>query len=107
MEDTVARHRPRKGVELYSEEDAFLAVVDLAGYDPDDVDCRWVDRRLAIHAERDAEGEECASFHRTIGVPHPVRTDGIQASLADGVLEVRLPIDDGETRDRDIDVDVR
>ncbi|MFC6974749.1 Hsp20 family protein [Halomicroarcula sp. GCM10025709] len=43
-------------------------------------------------------------FHRSLGLPRPVRDDEITATLADGVLEVRLPIADRERDGRRIDI---
>ncbi|WP_276273819.1 Hsp20/alpha crystallin family protein [Haloarcula litorea] len=97
-------HHPDKGVELYREDDAFVVLVELAGYDRDDVDLRWRDRRLHVEAEHREPGERTKVFHRSVGLPRAVREDEISATLADGVLTVRLPVDDDRPEGRHIDI---
>ncbi|WP_284010787.1 Hsp20/alpha crystallin family protein [Haloarcula pelagica] len=97
-------HHPQKGVELYREDEAFVVLVDLPGFDREDVELRWRDRRLHVEAIHREPGERTKVFHRSLGLPRPVRDDEITATLADGVLEVRLPIADRERDGRRIDI---
>ncbi|WP_254279710.1 Hsp20/alpha crystallin family protein [Haloarcula marina] len=97
-------HHPEKGVELYHEDDAFVVLVDLEGVGRDEVDVRWHDRRLHVEAAHREPGQRTRVFHRSIGLPRPIREDDITATLTDGVLTVRLPIAEGERSGRTIEV---
>lgn len=88
-------HRPAHEVELYKDGDCYRVFVDLPGFENDDVEVRWVDRRIVISAERsDGCAEKSSVFHHSMGVPRPVRADDITATYRDGVLDVELPIAD-------------
>ncbi|MBX0322806.1 Hsp20/alpha crystallin family protein [Halomicroarcula sp. F13] len=97
-------HHPAKGVELYREDGAFVVLVELSEFDREDVDLRWHDRRLHVEAERHEPGERSRVFHRSVGLPRPIREADITATIEDGVLEVTLPIDDRAREGRRIDI---
>jgi HSP20 family protein len=88
----MSRHRPRKGIELYRDDDAFTVLVDLAEFERDDVGVSWREGRLHVTAERLDEDGRVDHRHRHLGVPTDVATEDIAAEFADGVLEVTLPI---------------
>ena len=100
----MTRHHPAKEVELYRENDEYVVLFDLPGYDPADVDVRWRDRRLHVSAEHHGEGDRKGVYHRSVGVPKSIDEDGIDAAYEDGVLEVTLPIRERQDTGRKIDV---
>lgn len=89
----MTRHAPAHEVELYREEDAYVIYVDLAEYEPADIDVRWHDGRLYVSADRSSGGRR-SIFHRSLGFPHAIAEEDVSATLEEGVLEVILPITD-------------
>lgn len=86
-------HRPRKGVELFREDDAYLVVADLAEYDRDTIGCDWEDGVVTIEAGSAMEpGPE--PFRREIGLPARAGAADIDVSMREGVLEVTVPLGD-------------
>ncbi|WP_247000722.1 Hsp20/alpha crystallin family protein [Halosolutus gelatinilyticus] len=89
-------------VDLADEGDEFVAVVDVPGYEHDDIDLHLAGDQLAIEGERDQEVEESEdrfirrertsqSFSRRLQLPEPVDADGASATLNNGVLTITLP----------------
>lgn len=81
----------------------YVLVMDLPGFDREEIDLTADDGELSVHAVRDME--EGSDTHRTmrswrvartIPVPGRVAREEITATYHNGVLEVRLPIEDGE-----------
>lgn len=103
-------------IDLVDEGDAFVAVVDLPGFDADDVDVQLDDERtLSIHAERDLrEAFEDVTYvkrerrrdsvDRTVSLPGVVDPDRTEASYDDGVLTVRLGKETADGEGTDIEV---
>ena len=91
-------------------DDAWLLQVELPGVKKGDVDIQLTGRRLVIRAERkqtERKGLLRRSTRTTgryvpeIGLPGKVDPEGVEASLDDGVLTVRMPkpgADEGGTR---------
>lgn len=95
----MTRHDPAHEIELYRDDDAYVVYGDLPGYDSEQIEVRWHDRRLHLSAERyDADADRRLVFHRTVGVPHDIDDELISAIYDEGVLEVRLPIVDGSEK---------
>lgn len=81
---------------------------ELPGVDPDnDVDIAVTDGMLQIRAERREASERkedggfrsefrYGSLFRSIPLPKGVKEDDISASYKDGILEVRVPLPEGE-----------
>ena len=92
--------------------DAYLVEIELPGVRRDDVDIEIAGRRVSVRGER-KEKERVGILRRrerTVGrfayevtLPGDVDEDGVQASLDDGVLTVRLPKPERE-RPRRIEV---
>jgi HSP20 family protein len=89
-------------VDLVDEDEAFVATVDLPGYDRDDVEVRVTDHTLRIAAERDEaleEGDERyirnerrhQSTRRSIRLPEEVDAAGVSARMKNGVLTITIP----------------
>jgi HSP20 family protein len=89
-------------MDLVEAEDHFVLKADLPGLAEGDVNIEVQDGTLTISGERKAEHEErekgwyriersFGSFHRSLTLPDGVDPDRIDASFADGVLEVHIP----------------
>lgn len=92
-----------------SADDHYLVHADLPGFDPDEIDLRYVDDRLTLEATHEDDGD--GGFLRRqvrdeVRLPGVVDVEGIEADYRNGVLEVRLPVeaDEGDDSYR-IDVD--
>jgi|GEM_PF-6486023 len=92
-------------VSLERDGDGYVVLADLPGFGKEDLDLRFEDGHLVIAGshEMDEEGEgrrmaRSRHVHERVRVPGDVLVDEIAASLKNGVLEVRLPIEgeDGE-----------
>ncbi|MDG5778500.1 Hsp20/alpha crystallin family protein [Haloarculaceae archaeon H-GB2-1] len=93
-------HRPAHEVELYRDGDAYVVILELPGFDREDVDLRWQNRHLHVSAEHTADGddEKRTVYHRDVGIPKDIVEDDITASFENDVLEVTLPIEDDSDR---------
>lgn len=80
----------------------YVLRADLPGLNKGDVKIELEDTVLTISGERRAEHEDrqegyyrleraAGAFARSLTLPEGVEAEGIQASFADGVLEVRIP----------------
>jgi len=89
-------------MDLVEVEDHFVLKADLPGLAEGDVNIEVQDGTLTISGERKAEHEErekgwyrieraFGSFNRSLTLPDGVDADRIDASFANGVLEVRIP----------------
>jgi HSP20 family molecular chaperone IbpA len=98
-----ADRAPYIPVEDFVEEGTYVLRAEMPGIDPDkDVSLTVQDGILTIHAERQEETRErnrrefqYGSFTRSVALPPGTRAEDINASYADGVLELRAPIDGG------------
>ncbi|MFP4148769.1 MAG: Hsp20/alpha crystallin family protein [Nitriliruptoraceae bacterium] len=98
------RH-PRGGwstalADLVEREDAFIVEVEVPGFDRDELSIELEGRRLLVHAEREEEERagilrsstrSSSQLHHEVLLPAEVDEEGIDASLAKGVLSIRLP----------------
>jgi HSP20 family protein len=89
-------------MDLVETADDFVLRADLPGLTEQDVSIDLEDTVLTVSGERKAEhdeGEEgyyrveraTGAFSRSLTLPEGVDADAIQASFADGVLEIRIP----------------
>lgn len=102
-------------VDLVEQDDEFLAMVDLPGFDREDVDIRVTDHTLRIEAEREEAVDEESdqylrqerrheSARRSVTLPDEVDTENVTARMKNGVLTVTLPkLEAKEARRIDID----
>jgi HSP20 family protein len=81
-------------------DDAYLIEVELPGVDKKDIDISVTGRRLTISGERKEKERvgilrrrtrSVGQFEYDIQLPGDIDEDGVNASLADGVLSVRVP----------------
>jgi HSP20 family protein len=106
----------RMDVDVASYDDEFVVVVDLPGYETEDIDLTVDGDRLTIEAERESTsdfegGEEGDAFlrrerstrsvRRSIRIPEAVDEEGARASYTNGVLTVTLPKLSPESDDED------
>ena len=81
-------------------DDSYLIEVELPGVDKKDIDISVAGRRLTISGERKEKERvgilrrrtrSVGRFEYDIQLPGDIDEDGVTASLADGVLSVRVP----------------
>lgn len=77
-------------VDVFEGPDAILVHADLPGVASEDLSVRLEKDELSFVARRRDLGE-ALEYRRTFAVPPDVDGDGITASLARGVLELKLP----------------
>ena len=93
-------------VEVTRGDGVYVLRAELPGMGPDDDIGITVDDNLltvsAQHSEstEDTEHSEFryGSFRRTVRLPATIPADDVEASYADGILTVRIPMPDGTTR---------
>ncbi len=87
-------------VDVEETDDAYIVEADLPGAKPGDVDVELVGRELTISGEikeRERKGvlrrrtRRSGRFDYRVALPDQVASDRIEATLADGVLTVRVP----------------
>ena len=87
-------------VDLYENDDELLLVADMPGVAKDGLDIQFHDGVLSLEGRRDAlrEGQalvraeyRVADFVRHFTVPDGIDVAKIEATLTDGVLQLRLP----------------
>ena len=103
-----AAERAEMKVEEYRDNGELVIRAEMAGIDPDrDVEITTTDHTLRISAERrqesttkDKQGYRSefsyGSFTRTLALPAGATRDDVKATYSDGILEIRVPIDDRE-----------
>ncbi|MFB6104791.1 MAG: Hsp20/alpha crystallin family protein [Halobacteriaceae archaeon] len=93
--------------DLYEEDGEFVLSIDMPGFEPDEIQVNWYDRRLNVAAEHedDRRGHK-KTYHRTFRFPKEVEDEDITAEYSNGVLEVTLPaVADVTTRGKEIPID--
>jgi HSP20 family protein len=90
-------------------DDAYIVDLDLPGVDRRDIDIEVTGRRLVVTGERKEkertgllrrQTRTVGRFHYEVTLPDQVNGDGIDATLNDGVLHLRLPKEQGKGRRR-------
>jgi HSP20 family protein len=93
-------------VEEFRDGDTLVVRAEMPGIDPDkDVEITVADRVLHLRAERRSETKtedkkgyrsefRYGSFSRAVRLPAGAGEDDVKASYDDGILEVRIPVDD-------------
>jgi HSP20 family protein len=104
----------RPDVDIVERPEEFVVTADLPGADQQHVDVKLEDGVLAIDARLAVEPDaswtpryaeyRLGSYHREFALSDGIDADGIEATMRDGVLELRLPKAD---RHRPRRVDVR
>lgn len=111
---TVATDRIR--VEEFRDDGALVVRAELPGIDPDkDVELTVDDDHLCISAHRTERTEDqdkksyrsefrYGSFTRIIRLPAGATEDDVKASYHDGILEVRVPVDEDKQKRRTVPI---
>ena len=103
---------PNVRVEDYVDEGAYVVRAEMPGIDPEkDVEVTVDGDVLTIRGERRAETKErghqefhYGSFARSLRLPSNAKSGEISASYDDGVLELRVPLGEDQTKARVIPV---
>ena len=88
--------------DIYETKDEMVAVLEVPGVDPKEIDISLVGETLTVRGERhredtvEAENYDrverlCGPFSRTFLLPSVVDADRIKAVYKNGLLEIRLP----------------
>jgi HSP20 family protein len=102
-------------IEVFERGGQLVVRADLPGLNRDDVKVDIRHDALIIQGERRQEHEEneegfyrsersYGSFYRSIPLPEGVEDEDIKASFRDGVLEVTMPVPQGQQRSRRIEI---
>jgi HSP20 family protein len=93
---------PAMPMDLYRAGDHYVLHVDLPGADPGSIDVSVEDRTLTVRAERSGRTETdvqwlareraTGTFVRQLTVGRGLALDRIEASYADGVLTLTIPV---------------
>jgi HSP20 family protein len=89
-------------VDVSEEKDAFLVRAELPGLKPEDVKIDLDKNVLTLSGERKLEKKDekdgwrrverqYGSFARSFVLPETVQNEGIEATMADGILTVKIP----------------
>ena len=90
-------------VDVFERDGRLVTKVDLPGVKKEDVSVQVTDHHLALSGERKQESAETkdnvyrtereyGSFYRAVPLPDGVKLEDVQATFADGVLEVSVPL---------------
>jgi len=102
-------------IEMFERDGQLVIRADLPGLKKDDVRVELRDDAVVIRGERQEERrEEREGFYRTersygvfyreIPLPAGVDTDRATANFRDGVLEIAMPVEQGEARGRQLQI---
>ncbi|WP_439028652.1 Hsp20/alpha crystallin family protein [Haloarchaeobius sp. DT45] len=102
----------QSGMMLTEEENMYVFVMDIPGFEKSDISCTYDDGMLRIVAEREEdESAENVWMRRSrrvsesVRIPREIVADEITASYRNGVLEVHLPYAEmTEESGRNIDI---
>jgi len=89
-------------MDLIEEDDALVLRADLPGVEESSINVEFQENVLTISGERQPEAHNqnggyrrierpSGAFSRSLTLPEGIDPDGVQASFANGVLEVRVP----------------
>lgn len=103
-------------MDVFRDDDTLVIRSTAAGADPDKLDISFHGDLLTIRGVREVEDEvaeddwyyrECywGAFSRSIVLPYDVNPERAEASIKNGILEIRLPIT--STSERNIKVTVK
>ena len=104
-------------VDVLESKDAYLIRAELPGMKREDIKVEVKDGNLVLSGETKSEkpvdGVEyrhvervAAKFWRSFSLPETAKSDGVEASYKDGILEIRVPKAE-ETKPRQIEINVQ
>ena len=102
-------------IEMFERDKQLVIRADLPGLKKDDVQIELRDDSVVIQGERQEERKEeregfystermYGRFYREIPLPEGADTDEATATFRDGVLEITIPHEEGETRGRQLEI---
>jgi len=105
-EDQVQRPNWEPAVDVFREGDAVIVNAEIPGVSRADIDLEFKGNRLTIRGNRRPTSDDGQAiyhrlerqhgpFERVVVLNDPIVVDGIQASYADGILRVQLPLRTG------------
>jgi HSP20 family protein len=101
-------HDVGSNLRVESTDEGHVVIADLPGFETEETDLRYADGTLHIDATHEVDDGEYARSRRareSVSVAGDVRTDDIEATYRNGVLEVRMPVEsDGDDAHR-IDIE--
>lgn len=104
-------------IDIYETKDDVVVKAELPGMNKEDIKINIVDNSLVIEGEKKQEKEvkeenyyrverRYGAFRRAIEIPVPVKTENVEATYKDGVLEIKLPKKE-EAKPKEIEVKVK
>jgi HSP20 family protein len=103
-------------LDVIERDDDYVVIVDVPGVTNDDLDVTIADNVVTIKGEKKARSTAEAklyrnetwvgSFQRTIGLPKGIDPSSIEAIVADGVLQLKVPKRE-EVKRRQIEIKVK
>ena len=102
-------------IEDYVEDGSYVLRAEAPGLDPEkDLQVTITGDMVTIHGERREEEQDkryheihYGEFVRSVQLPKGSRTEDLRATYADGVLEVRVPIETAEADVRTVPITTR
>jgi HSP20 family protein len=88
-------------INIFQQNDDFVAIVELPGVDKDDLEIEVKENTIRISGDKTIKYEDGASIHRrervwgvfdrTLSVPIQINPDAVKAEYRDGVLALFIP----------------
>ena len=102
-------------MEVREKDGNLVVIADLPGIDKNDVKVEFTDNVLTIEGERKSEYEEgegrahrsersYGHFYRALQLPEGARADQAKAEFRNGVLEVKIPLDQTKSNRKQIPI---
>lgn len=102
-------------IDVFEKNGCLVTKIDLPGMSKQDVNVEVSDGQLVISGERRTEtgsGEdrfyrserEYGSFYRSVPLPEGAKLEDVQATFADGVLEVSVPMPKADAKRRTVEI---
>lgn len=96
-------------VDIFEEGHEVVVKAEMPGMRREDIDVRLEENRLIITGEKKNEEKverkdyyrlerSYGSFNRTLLLPEGIRSENATATFRDGILEIRIPREEGHTR---------
>lgn len=84
--------------ELFEDDSEFVLILEMPGFDTDEITVAWDDGLLNVAAEHVAEDRgQKRTIHRRFRFPKEIDEDAIDVEYTNGVLEVILPVAEDAT----------
>ena len=102
-------------IDVFEKHGRLVTKIDLPGMKKEDVKVEVSDGQLVISGERRMDAEsaedqfyrterEYGSFYRAVPLPEGAKLEDVQATFADGVLEVSVPLPKAGAKPRTVEI---